>query len=292
MTGDEFRARRMELGLYQGNLAQQLQALGLELPGGQKIDQPSISQMERGRLPIPAEVAAALATSVQPGTDSPPPVGGHGRASGGDGDQQPRKPRSRVRKKEPAAPAAAPPPAAEGGAEPQTAGGVTPPSPPADAPPEPERERVSDRPPAPPEAVPQPSASSWDATTKSQLESDLRDLFAGQSFLVPMRVALEDGSYEIRQQEAFIPGLAQVVGAVDTYDGQVIELHAASMAHAWAELANENPTVRRFLMGMTYGGAWRGVIAATLPVVLAIAGNHGLGLPGFLTGGNAIVLEP
>lgn len=290
MTGDEFRARRMELGLYQGNLAQQLQALGLELPGGQKIDQPAISQMERGRLPIPAEVAAALATSVQKGNDSPPPVGGHGRSSAG--EQQPRKPRSRVRKREqqPAA-AAAPPPAAEGG-DPQPAGGVTPPSPPADAPPEPEPERQKDRPPAPPESLPQPGPSSWDATTKSQLESDLRDLFAGQSFLVPMRVALDDGSYEIRQQEAFIPGLAQVVGAVDTYDGQVIELHAASMAHAWAELANENPTVRRFLMGMTYGGAWRGVIAATLPVVLAIAGNHGLGLPGFLTGGNAVVLEP
>jgi transcriptional regulator with XRE-family HTH domain len=295
MTGEELRAKRMELGLYQGNLAGQLQSLGLELPGGQKIDQPAISQMERGRIPIPAEVAAAMA-QVQPGNDSPPPVGQPRERAGAEGGQQRGGGRRQRVRRKPQQPE--PEPAAQG--EPGGAGGgVAPPTPPPPPAPEPEREpapepeRPGDRPPAP---APTVGRVSWDAAAKSQLEADLRDLFAGQHFLVPMRIQREDGSHEIVHQDAFLPGVAQLAGAVGgAPDEDLIRLHAASMAHAWAELADENPGVRRFLMGMTYGGAWRGVIAATLPVVLGLAGNHGIGLPGFLGGAapsGAVSLEP
>jgi hypothetical protein len=295
MTGEELRAKRMELRLYQGNLATQLQSLGLELPGGQKIDQPAVSQMERGRLPIPAEVAAAMG-QLQPGADNPPPVGQPRERGAEGGQQRGGGRRQRVRRKAPE-----PEPAAQG--EPGGAGGgaapTAPPPPPApDAEPEPERGPAApepergDRPPAPAPTAPRVS---WDAAAKSQLESDLRDLFAGQHFLVPMRIQRDDGSHEIVHQDAFMPGVAQLAGAVGgAPDEDLIRLHAASMAHAWAELADENPGVRRFLMGMTYGGAWRGVIAATLPVVLGLAGNHGIGLPAFLGGAApaGVSLEP
>lgn len=277
MTADEFRARRMELALYQGNLAEQLAGLGLELPGGQKIDQPAISMMERGKLPIPAEVASAMAQQVQRGNDQPPPVG-QGRAADGGGQRRSRK---RVQRKAPAAEPAPAPAAAAGEDGPQQPPAE--PAPPAgDAPPvQPAPPPAGDAPPA--AIAPRPRVT-FDEAARSQLESDLRDFFAGQHFIMPVRVQVADGSYEIQHQDGFIPGLAQVVGAVDSYDGRVIELHAASMARAWADLAAENPRVRAFLMGVTYGGAWRGVIAATLPVVLAIAANHGAPLPAFLGG--------
>src|SRR4051812_48300275 len=100
MTGEELRAKRMELRLYQGNLATQLQSLGLELPGGQKIDQPAVSQMERGRLPIPAEVAAAMG-QLQPGADNPPPVGQPRERGAEGGQQRGGGRRQRVRRKAP-----------------------------------------------------------------------------------------------------------------------------------------------------------------------------------------------
>lgn len=266
MNGDELRNARMGLNLFQGNLAGQLAALGLELPGGQKIDQPAVSQMERGRIEIPAEVAAAITSGkVVRGNDAPPPVGQPGG----------RK-RKKVTPKVAEAPAADPPPdtPAEPSPQPQPPAAEQPPQRPADAPP----------------ALPAPRpAQRFDEAARSQLESDLRKLFAGDTFLVPVEVKYlaEDGVTPVTRidhHEGQIPGIAQVVGMVDKYDGRVIEVHAEAMAKAWADLAAENAAVRKFLMGMTYGGAWRGVIAATMPVVLAIAQHHGAGLPAFLGG--------
>jgi len=77
------------------------------------------------------------------------------------------------------------------------------------------------------------------------------------------------------QVEAVIPGMAQLVGMVDEFDGMVIRTYAPGMARAWAELARENEQVRRILNGLTYGGAYRGVLAASLPAILAIAAHHG-----------------
>lgn len=300
MTGDEFRARRMALQLYQGHLAEQLQTLGLMLPGDQKIDQPAISMMERGKLPIPAEVAAALLERVTPGADAPPPVG-QPRASA-DGQQRGGK-RKRVARK-----SAEPPAAAVVDGDGVQAGAVTagepqpPPAPapdpqvkppaPASPPPAADDGGRRDRPPvAAPAGVTAPRVT-WDEAAKSQLESDLRDVFAGQRFLVPVRTEVAPGEYEIRHQEGFIPGVAQAAGLLGGPDDErAIVLYSAAMARAWADLADENTAVRRFLMGLTYGGAWRGVIAATLPCILAIAGNHGLGLPSFLGGASVQVPE-
>lgn len=295
MTADEFRQRRHELKLYQGNLAGQLAALGLELPGGQKIDQPAVSMMERGKLPIPEAVAAAMRANVAPGSDAPPPVG-EGRSDGAGGGQ--RRTRKRVSRKAPAAAAGAetPPAPPEPGAPAQPAPMPEPPPPPTpDAPPVPPSPAppAGDKPPTTPEAKPLGPKVTWDDAAKSQLEADLRDFFAGQHFLVPVRVEVAPGEHEIRHQQGFIPGVAQLAGAVGgDADEQAITLYAASMAHAWAELADENAGVRRFLLGMTYGGAWRGVMMATLPVVLGLAGNHGIGLPSFLGGGQPVSLEP
>ena len=104
-----------------------------------------------------------------------------------------------------------------------------------------------------------------------ELERALRILFAGESFLVPREQP--DGS--IQHVEALVPGLAQLVGTVDEFDGMVIRTYAPGMAKAWADLARENATVRKILIGMTYGGAYRGVIAASLPPLMAIAVHHG-----------------
>lgn len=103
------------------------------------------------------------------------------------------------------------------------------------------------------------------------LERALLNLFAGETFYVPRKN--EQG--EIVQQEATIPGVAQVVGMFDEFDGMVIGAYAPGMARAWAQLAAENDAVHKMLTFVTYGGAWRGVMVATAPPLLAIAAHHG-----------------
>lgn len=105
-----------------------------------------------------------------------------------------------------------------------------------------------------------------------ELEAALLTLFAGTSFMVPR--TQPDGT--VTQHEAVIPGVAQIVGMADHFDGEIIRTYSPGMARAWAELARENPTVRKVLIGLTYGGAYRGVIMATAPALLAIAAHHGL----------------
>jgi len=119
----------------------------------------------------------------------------------------------------------------------------------------------------------------------AELESALLKLFAGEEFLVPR--SQPDGT--VTQVSATIPGIAQMVGMVDEFDGLIIKTYAPGMAKAWAELARVNPTVRKVLVGLTYGGAYRGVMAATAPVILALVAHHGL-LPGF-GGPPAVVVE-
>lgn len=150
---------------------------------------------------------------------------------------------------------------------------VEPPPPPADAPapgdgPGPRVE--SDKPPRAKEGpkVPVPI----DPGDLADLERALLVFFAGESFLVPREQP--DGT--VIQQEAIIPGVAQFVGMADEFDGQMIRIYAPGMARAWAQLARENETVRKVLYGLTYGGAWRGVAAATLPLCMALAAHHGL----------------
>ena len=103
-----------------------------------------------------------------------------------------------------------------------------------------------------------------------ELEDALLKMFAGERLIIPKQTA--DG---VIQTEAVIPGIAQVVGMWDEFDGRIIETYSPGMAKAWAELARVNPRVRSVLVGLTYGGAYRGVLAATLPPIVAIMAHHG-----------------
>lgn len=120
----------------------------------------------------------------------------------------------------------------------------------------------------------------------AELEDALLKMFAGEHFLVPRKTP--EG---VIQVEASIPGIAQIVGMYDEFDGQIIQTYAPGMAKAWAELARVNPGVRRILNGLTYGGAYRGVMAASLPPIIAILAHHGA-IPGFGgPGANAPVVD-
>ncbi len=103
-----------------------------------------------------------------------------------------------------------------------------------------------------------------------ELEDALLKMFAGERLIIPKQTP--DG---VIQTEAVIPGIAQVVGMWDEFDGRIIETYSPGMAKAWAELARVNPRVRSVLVGLTYGGAYRGVLAATLPPIVAIMAHHG-----------------
>jgi len=120
----------------------------------------------------------------------------------------------------------------------------------------------------------------------AELEDALLKMFAGERLIVPKQTP--DG---VVQVEAVIPGIAQVVSMYDVFDGQIIETYSPGMAKAWAELARVNPGVRRVLMGLTYGGAYRGVLAASLPPLLAILAHHGA-LGQFGGGGGEVQAPP
>lgn len=135
-------------------------------------------------------------------------------------------------------------------------------------PPEGKKEGKKDAAPKPLGVVPAPPRQG----DIRELEAALLKFFAGESFLLPREAA--DGT--ITQIEANIPGVAQFVGMLDPFDGQIIATYAPGMARAWAQLAQENPTVHRWLNAVTYGGAYRGVLAATLPAIMAIVLHHGV----------------
>lgn len=62
---------------------------------------------------------------------------------------------------------------------------------------------------------------------------------------------------------------------VSPADGMVVIQGVPALAAALAKLADENPAVRANLERMLTAGAWSGVIAAILPIVLGILANHG-----------------
>lgn len=256
MTGAELRAWRTSRGLYQRDVVKLLTDAGLE-----GIDQPTISEWERGILEVSAEADAVLVAAGTgiPVVAEPTPA------------PAARKPK-RERKREP-----------EPAAEPDADDEQDEPAPAAEL----DEEERAPRPVQPAGQVRQNvQAITWDTGVRSQLEKDLRTLFAGDTFLVPVPVQRDDGSVEYAHEEAFQPGIAQLVAYMDEFDGYVIQANAAQMAHAWANLADESPKVRRILLMLTYGGAWRGVFAASLPVLYAIGVHHGL-IPPVLGGAGA-----
>jgi transcriptional regulator with XRE-family HTH domain len=265
MNGADLRAWRTSRDLYQRDLV----ALVAEAGTVTGVDQPMVSEWERGLEPVPDAVAAILEahTDAIPVTREPTPAPAPRRARR---NAQARESKPREPKPEPAAD--------DDGLEPEPAGDEPAADPDAgDVAPKP----IQPRGPAPARAEP------WNPAVRSQLESDLRALFAGETFMVPVPVINQaTGEVELVHEPAEMPGIATIVGAIDKFDGEVIRMNAAQMARAWAELADESPRVRRFLILLTYGGAWRGVIAATLPVVYSIGVHHGL-IPPVLGGAGA-----
>ena len=258
MNGAELRAWRTSRGLYQRDVVQLATDAGLPA-----VDQPTVSEWERGLAEVPAELDAHLArvAADYPVTGEPTPA------------PAPRK-KSRARRAE--APEPEPEPDDDRDDEPAADDDRDEPA--VDSKP---------RPVTPPgRAAEHVRGVAWTREVRNQLERDLRVLFAGDTFLVPVPVQMPDGSVVEHTEEAAVPGIAQLVGFVDHFDGRVIEMNAPQMARAWAELADESPQVRRFLILLTYGGAWRGVVAATLPVVYSIAVHHGL-IPPVLGGAGA-----
>lgn len=158
------------------------------------------------------------------------------------------------------------------------------PGPRVELPPGPEPEvPLGDRPPR--AEQPRPKDAVVPRGEIAELEDALLKMFAGERLVVPKKTP--DG---VVQVQAVIPGIAQAVGMLDEYDGQIIEIYSPGMAKAWAELARVNPGVRRVLIGLTYGGAYRGVLAASLPPLIAIAAHHGW-LPGFGVSSSGTVIE-
>lgn len=62
---------------------------------------------------------------------------------------------------------------------------------------------------------------------------------------------------------------------VSPADGMVVIQGVPALAAALAKLAEENPAVRANLERMLTAGAWSGVIAAVVPIVVGIMANHG-----------------
>lgn len=260
MNGSELRAWRTSRGLYQRDVVAILTAGGVE-----NVDQPTISEWERGIEPIPE----GLGDVLEQAPDVPPPTQAPTTPAPA------RKPRSgRGRRPDPE-----PEPELERDDEQAGDAGDEQPAPG-------ERDRAP-KPVRPPTgAAGLPAVPAWSSEVRNQLERDLRALFAGDTFLVPVPVAQDDGQVVYRHEQAFMPGIAQLVGHADAFDGEVIRMNAPQMARAWAQLADESPRVRGILLALTYGGAWRGVVAATLPVLYSIGVHHGL-IPPVLGGAGA-----
>ncbi len=100
------------------------------------------------------------------------------------------------------------------------------------------------------------------APRKASLEKRLTNAFCSVGGMVAASSALT-GSQPIAQ------------------DGVLIIEHSANVAAAISRVADENPQVKAALERMLSAGAWSGVVVAVLPVVLGIAGNHGVLPPGF-----------
>lgn len=102
--------------------------------------------------------------------------------------------------------------------------------------------------------------------------------------------SLEERIYEtLGHQDTFqgqlqLTGVAGFVGLFDEYDGQIIALNSAKVAHAYAQLAEDNERFRRLIEYAMTGGTVGAAIIATLGMALPILIHHGI-VPGSLIGG-------
>lgn len=64
------------------------------------------------------------------------------------------------------------------------------------------------------------------------------------------------------------------VSMVNIYDAMVIHENAELLAKHWTKVAEQNPTVKRYLLSALQGGVWAGAITTSIAVLIPIAANH------------------
>lgn len=78
-----------------------------------------------------------------------------------------------------------------------------------------------------------------------------------------------------KQLTEFFVMVGIAVSMYNGNDGVVIGMHAERMGQAWSHLAASNKVVARYIDGLMTASSWAEVMAATLPVIVAIMANHG-----------------
>jgi len=64
------------------------------------------------------------------------------------------------------------------------------------------------------------------------------------------------------------------VSMINLYDAMVIHENAELLAKHWTKVAEQNPTVKRYLLSALQGGVWAGAITTSIAVLIPIAANH------------------
>lgn len=161
----------------------------------------------------------------------------------------------------------------------------TPPTPDPLTPPDPGTAPLEGMPEAPP-PPPGPDAAPQRPTTRAgrQAAAAARKAAAGtkadkqpkQAKAAPRRAPLET---RLCGSLTTIGTLVAAAGSVSSpavgADGVAIITHAPDIAAALDKVAKDDPRVAAALERMLTAGVWSGLVAAMLPLVLAIASNHG-----------------
>lgn len=80
-----------------------------------------------------------------------------------------------------------------------------------------------------------------------------------------------------KRLEDWLGGLALIYKTFgDDYGAELVTDRAPHVAKAWAELAQQNPGVKRVLERLTEGGAWGAVIVSTSSLVFPLLAHHGI----------------
>lgn len=87
---------------------------------------------------------------------------------------------------------------------------------------------------------------------------------------------------QTRELKTIQDGLTQAFGfmgmglsMVNLYDAMVIHENAELLAKHWTKVAEQNPTVKKYLLNALQGGVWAGAISVSIAVLIPIAANHG-----------------
>jgi len=64
------------------------------------------------------------------------------------------------------------------------------------------------------------------------------------------------------------------VSMINLYDAMVIHENSELLAKHWTKVAEQNPTVKRYLLSALQGGVWAGAISTSIAVLIPIAANH------------------